>query len=79
MWKMLVHRVIFCLAGALCSAVSDECVSCHTLPFLISFQRQKCKTLELLLVGPNPDICVQRTGHGQEKWKLEVLHKKNIY
>ena len=76
MWNILVHRVILRLASALCSAVSDECVSCHTLPFLISFQRQKCKTLELLLVGPNPDICVQRSGHGQEKWKLEVLHKK---
>ena len=76
MWNILVHRVILRLASALCSAVSDECVSCHTLPFLISFQRQKCKTLELLLVGPNPDICVQRSGQRQEKGKLEVLQKK---
>ena len=77
MWNILVHRVILRLAGALCSAVSDESVSCHTLPFLVSFQPQKCKTLELLLVGPNPDISVQRSGHGQDKRKLEVLHKKS--
>ena len=73
MWNILVHRLILRLAGALWSAVSDECVSCRTfvLPFLISFWRLKCKTLELLLVASNQDYVSRGldTGRKKENWK----------